>query len=259
MKPIDDYIGAFPVERGQAISQFSAAGGVCPYCGGSGILVNAKGEAEPCACYLERLQREQQGGRLLAPALREMTLDNFSLSYYPPYRKTASGISYRELAINAKEGAALFIRNIGRTPGLFFTGEVGCGKTHLAAACANALLQQQVDALFLVVPDFLDDLRASYGKDGEFSEAALMRRARSAAVLILDDLGAHNFSEWTQNKLYSLVNHRVINCLPMVVTSNLSLGELEPVIGSRTTSRLAAACRVYPLLVERDIRLAKNL
>ena len=82
----------------------------------------------------------------------------------------------------------MFIRNIGRTPGLFFTGEVGCGKTHLAAACANALLQQQVDALFLVVPDFLDDLRASYGKDGEFSEAALMRRARSAAVLILDEM-----------------------------------------------------------------------
>jgi len=240
----------------------TAEEGRCPFCGGSGIVPNEKGEAAPCVCFLQQMRRRRIAKANLAPMLLEKTFANFDLRYYPGYRKAANGTSYEKLASDSREKGLRFVAAMveGKTQakGLFFTGPVGSGKTHLAAACANELMERCIDVLFLVVPDFLDDIRASYGTQGEGSEAAMIRRAKSATVLVLDDLGAHNFSQWTQDKLFSLVNYRLNQQMPIVVTSNLTLNQLEEVVGQRTTSRLVEACTVCRLEVEQDIRLIKN-
>ena len=258
MEPMSDFLHIENLRTGKQVVDND----ICPLCGGSGIVANEKGEASPCVCYLAQVRSRRLVRANLSPLLQQKTFANFDLRYYPEYRKTPKGISYRKLAEEAVQGGqqlvAAFVEGRRHGKGLMFTGPVGCGKTHLAAACANELLTRQIDVLFLVVPDFLDDLRASYGSQGEFSEAALMRRAKSVPVLILDDLGAHNFSQWTQNKLFSLLNHRVNQQLPCIVTSNLGLGQLEEMIGQRTTSRLVEACNFRCLEVERDIRLSKS-
>ncbi len=238
------------------------ADGLCPYCGGSGIVPNERGEAVPCVCFLQQMRKRRIARSHLAPLLLEKTFANFDLRYYPGYRKTAGGASFERLAAESREQGMRFVAAMvegkRRMKGLFFTGPVGSGKTHLAAACANELIERCIDVLFLVVPDFLDEIRASYGTLGEGSEAAMIRRAKTAAVLVLDDLGAHNFSQWTQDKLFSLVNYRINQQLPVIVTSNLTLNQLEEVVGQRTTSRLVEACTVCRLEVEQDIRLVKN-
>ena len=92
---------------------------------------------------------------------------------------------------------------------------------------------------------------------GEFTEMELMNSAKNAGVLILDDLGAHNFSEWTRNKLFSLINYRINNDLPMVITTNLHLVELQNILGERIISRIISVCKPCLLPVKRDIRLTK--
>jgi DNA replication protein DnaC len=54
-------------------------------------------------------------------------------------------------------------------------------------------------------------------------------------MLVMDDLGAHSTSPWAQEKLYQIINYRYNAQLPMVVTTNLSLDELE-----RTEPRIAS-------------------
>jgi len=117
------------------------------------------------------------------------------------------------------------------------------------------LLERGHQALFLVVPDFLDEIRYSF--DGKNSESELIDTARSARVLILDDLGAHNYTAWTQNKLYTLLNYRLYNQLPTVINTNLELEELETFLGERTLSRIYQLCRIYRLVVAKDIRRLK--
>ena len=138
-------------------------------------------------------------------------------------------------------------------------GQIGSGKTHLAAAIANELLAAGQHILFLVVPDFLDELRNSYHSSGEFNEIEIMEQAKNIPVLILDDLGNHNFTEWTQNKLFSLINYRLNQQLPSIITTNLDIPSLAEVLGQRVVSRIIASCEVCLLPVPKDIRLLKNL
>ena len=113
--------------------------------------------------------------------------------------------------------------------------------------------------LFIVVPDLLDEIRASYSGDSDISEIQVLRQARNMPVLILDDLGAHNYTEWTRNKIYSIINNRLNNNLATVINSNLHLGDIERFLGERTTSRIIELCDSHGLFAPKDIRHIKNL
>lgn len=128
---------------------------------------------------------------------------------------------------------------------LTFTGPSGSGKTHLAAAIGNRRIEFGQPALFTVVPDLLDHLRAGYDtSDEELRYASLFDQVRSAPLLILDDLDATAPTDWAREKLYQLVNGRFVEQLPTVFTA-ASLAGLD----DRLRTRLAddRAARVYAL------------
>ncbi len=110
---------------------------------------------------------------------------------------------------------------------LLFTGDHGSGKTHLAAAIANYRFGQGYPALFINVPDLLDHLRATYSPTSLVSYDKRFQELRSAPLLVLDDLGTQSTTDWAKEKLYQLFDHRYSARLPTVITSSLTLPELE--------------------------------
>ncbi len=118
---------------------------------------------------------------------------------------------------------------------LLFTGTYGCGKTHLAVAIAHEVLRQGQSALFIVVPDLLDHLRATFGPNSETSFDERFETVRQTPLLILDDLGSQSATPWAKEKLFQLLNHRYVTQLPTVITTNLRLSEIEPRLRSRLT------------------------
>ena len=127
---------------------------------------------------------------------------------------------------------------------LLLQGGFGSGKTHLAAAIANSVVDMGVPTLFLTVPDLLDTLRFSYdSEDTTFEER--FEEVRNAPLLVLDDFGTQNATAWAQEKLFQIVNYRYINKLPLVVTTNLELDEIEARIRSRLADpELVSAVRI---------------
>ncbi|MDD2233634.1 MAG: ATP-binding protein [Desulfitobacteriaceae bacterium] len=224
---------------------------LCPMCQDRGLVLE-NDTAYPCTCMQQKKLENQFRSARISKALLTCRLEKFDLNYY--ISSNEANLSSAKRALDASK---LFINNYLKQPyglGLLFTGPVGSGKTFLAASIANELMLNDRQVLFLVVPDLLDELRAAYKSD--INEFDLLDTARTVPVLILDDLGAHNYTDWTRNRLYSIINYRMNELLPTIITTNLSLDEMEDYLGSRTTSRLVQMSRIFRLNTE-DIRLRK--
>lgn len=157
-------------------------------------------------------------------AYADKTFENFEVHLKLPPLETASlDVAYKAaLAFAEKPDGWLLLE-----------GTYGCGKTHLAAAVGNERLKQGDLVLFITVPDLLDHLRSAYGPTSELGYDETFDRIRNAPLLILDDLGVENPSPWAQEKLFQLFNHRYIERLPTVITTNADLDTLDERIRSR--------------------------
>ena len=186
------------------------------------------GKLDICICrrgQVAKKVRERLFSLSHLDELRDLTFESF----LPRGRK---GLG--ELQANSLEWAFNRARQYaGKLEGwLLLQGGYGCGKTHLAAAIANSAVGMGVPTLFLTVPDLLDTLRFSFdSEDTNFEQR--FDEIRNAGLLILDDFGTQNATAWAQEKLFQIVNYRYINHLPLVVTTNLDMDDIEARIRSR--------------------------
>ena len=116
---------------------------------------------------------------------------------------------------------------------LVFMGGYASGKTHLAAAIANYRARLGDPPLFVMVPDLLDHLRATFSPNSSVAFDRRFDEIRTAPLLLLDDLGTQSMTPWVREKLYQLFNYRYNAELPTVITTSDSLDEMDPRIRSR--------------------------
>lgn len=116
---------------------------------------------------------------------------------------------------------------------LLLTGSFGTGKTHLAAAITHQAVQSGINSLFLTVPDLLDWLRNSFNSSEDTSFEERFEELRNIRLLVLDDLGTENATPWVREKIFQIINHRYLNRLPTVITTNLDMQRIEERISSR--------------------------
>ena len=207
----------------------------CPRCHGKGFIIKGgnpddptSGTMVPCDCRIRKFGDSGKKARISNANLggyEQMTFDSFSVEGRGALREEQiTNLTY------ARDCAKAFAEN--PSGWLFFTGRYGTGKTHLAAAIANRVLETGTDVIFQPVPDLLDQLRMSYGNTGESFEERF-DRIRSVPLLILDDLGAQSATAWAEEKLYQIINYRYVNKLPTVVTSNVNPRDIDGRIASR--------------------------
>lgn len=237
----------------------------CPICHDMEVIESTKGW-ELCSCVRKRQQEYRFAGAKIPPKMREQTLANFSLSYYSPTEMVDDRDSQYRKAEKALKGAEEFIENILQnrpTKGLYLFGGAGVGKTHLVSGIANQLMQSEITPLYLMVADLLDEIRKGYESvEADTSAVALMEQAKETPVLILDDIGAERATEWSIEKLFQIINHRYLNQLPTVMTSNYDLDDLANhmgtgATGTRICSRIVEMCRIFRLDSD-DIRRQKR-
>jgi DNA replication protein DnaC len=137
---------------------------------------------------------------------------------------------------------------------LVFLGGHGCGKTHLAAAIANARLDRGSQVLFMTVSDLLDHLRATFAPTSTMLYDQLFSRLREAELLVLDDLGAVQSSPWAGGKLFQLLDYRYTYRLPTIITADQ---QVLQTVDERIRSRLMDKSVVTQVTFDgiRDYRL----
>lgn len=142
------------------------------------------------------------------------------------------------------------VSNPDSAKSLLLAGPTGTGKTHIAFAALRLSAESCRPAFWRAgsTAALLGDLRPSANRDSE----ALMAKYCNSALLFLDDLGAGKTSEWTEEMLYRVIDHRYNNLLPCIFATNHAPNELATALGDRTASRLAEMCQI--LVIDGDDR-----
>jgi DNA replication protein DnaC len=186
------------------------------------------GRLVPCTCRLAELaERRVSALRSISDleTLSRMTFETFIPEGHglPPDKQANLRWAYEEA------------RSFAENPQgwLVLKGGYGSGKTHLAAAIANACVERGQPVLFITVPDLLDHLRSAFAPTSVADYDTRFEEVRTAPVLILDDLGTESSSTWAQEKLFQIFNYRYNARLPTVATTNHDLEEITLRLRSR--------------------------
>jgi DNA replication protein DnaC len=239
MNQVDEIIKKYtfppPADAEPAASPPPEEKWLCPVCGGTGYLRQDVPIGHPnfgklAECDCRKTEREAKRLTALRSISNLGTMSRFTFDRFVPDGYGLTEDRRRNLHL-AYESAVSFAE--APKGWLIFLGGYGCGKTHLAAAIANQVIKQGQTALFVVVPDLLDHLRATYSPHSTVTYDQRFEEIRAASLLILDDLGAHSSTPWAQEKLFQLFNYRYNAQLPTVVTSNHELEDIDVRIRSR--------------------------
>jgi DNA replication protein DnaC len=216
---------------------------ICPLCNGTGWKPIQDGGVERvtrCDCWRDGITR-----RLIAEARIPRRYAHCALTDFVTYDNETLEEALRRSRKMAEEFPAA-------TRGLFFLGDPGVGKTHLAVAVLKqVILTRGARGLFYDTRDLLKIIRGTYNADVKTTELAVLRPVMEADLLVLDDLGAEKTSEWVEETLNLIVSVRYNERRATIFTSNYpdvppdtshDVISLHDRIGFRMRSRLHEMC-----------------
>lgn len=206
-----------------------------------------------CRCVRDAIVKHSYYSSGLGKALEEQTFDTFDMRYYSG--TTDSGIPVKD----AMGYVVTYCRNYARcfAPGdesLLMIGGAGRGKTHLASAVGKVVIEKGYSVVYESASNIVNSFESErFARSNDVDT----QRYFVCDLLIIDDLGTEFLTQYSISVIFNLINHRIINKLSTIITTNLSLKEIETNYKERIYSRL---CGDYTILgfCGKDIRRLKK-
>lgn len=224
---------------------------ICDHCGGSGYV-----GATMCECLKELCRQEQKKELTFLNVGRE-TFDQFRLDYYPDKTDSRLGVNIRSVMEKTFQTCRKYAYTFTEKSGnLLFSGDTGLGKTFLSACIARAVADRGYSVVYESAGHLFSNLeRAKFSGDEQAREE--IRKYSICDLLIVDDLGTEMPGQFVTSALYSLVNDRLLDGRPMIISTNLNTEDLAKRYSPQIASRLRGSFTRVAFLGE-DIRVKKN-
>lgn len=176
---------------------------------------------------VERRNNKQLTSRLAKSRLdATKTLETFNFSFNPSIHAAL----IRELSS---------CEFMDKKQNVFFLGQSGCGKSHLAQALGHQACRREKDVLSYCTYQLFEWIYAGRG-DGTHKKR--LAQVIKIPLIILDDFGLQPLNEAQQNDLYQLITERYEKS-SMIITSNRDISEWSSVfdnslLGTAAVDRL---------------------
>ncbi|HFH6734891.1 TPA: ATP-binding protein [Streptococcus agalactiae] len=124
--------------------------------------------------------------------------------------------------------------------GLILTGNVGCGKTYLASAIANALLEKEISVKMTNFSVILNDMT-----NFEIDKSKYIDNLNHKKLLIIDDFGMERDTDFAAEHIFNIIDSRYRSGKPLIITTNLNISALtnpETIKDKRIYSRILEIC-----------------
>ena len=224
---------------------------ICPTCSGTGYVGSTM-----CGCLKELCRQEQKKELTFLSAGRE-SFDQFRLDYYSDKTDPRLGFSPRSVMERTFQNCRRYAMGFSMKAGnLLFSGNTGLGKTFLSACIARSVADQGFSVVYESAGHLFQTLeKARFEASDDNRRAAA--KYNDCDLLIVDDLGTELPGQFVTAALYSLINDRLLENRPTIISTNLSEDDLARRYNPQIASRLRGSYRRMAFVGE-DIRLLKN-
>ena len=178
----------------------------------------------PCRCEQERvdvekakrerIERMERIARMKASGLQDRALRDYNF---------ANDLGYNPEIAKAHAYVEHFAEMEASSTGLLLWGDVGTGKSFFAGCIANALIERGIPVLMTNFARILNTLTGMYAEDRN----RFIDSFENYRLLVLDDLGMERGTEFALEQVFNVIDSRYRSKKPMIVTTNLTLGELK--------------------------------
>lgn len=222
----------------------------CTKCRDTGFLGNTK-----CSCFKQKVIDVYYAGSELRGMLTTHNFDNFKLDFYPSRKSELESESPKKNIEKILSKSMKFLKNFDTTDeNLLFYGSSGTGKTFLSHCITKELLDKGFFVVYRTAEQLIKAL-----KDIRFNgDTSLEELLINCDLLIIDDLGTEQISDFTKTEMFNLLNTKLLKQKKMIVSTNLTLENLLNTYTERITSRLIGNFTLCKFFGD-DIRIKKNL
>jgi DNA replication protein DnaC len=198
-----------------------------------------------CSCVEQERSDRLMKSSEITDEFKKMGFRNFKVNGKP------------QVIVDAYECALEYFKEFSsirkkRQNSIALLGQPGAGKTHLLTAVANNLITKlKVPVLYFPFVEGMTDLKDDFEKLEQ-----KLDRMKKVDVLFIDDLfkpvkGEPRATEWSVEQMYAVINHRYLNHMPILLSSELTIDELVD-IDEALATRLYQMCQDYLVLIKGD-------
>ena len=190
-----------------------------------------------CDCMKDMLKKEAYDRLNDFSPLDVSSFENFSLDYYSDSSRNGEQSPKKRMSciLNFCKGYAANFKKDSSS--LLMTGSTGLGKTHLSLAIANEVINRGFGVIYSSTQNMISNMEK--GKFKSFFDCNPSEKYYSECdLLIIDDLGTEYSTSFSSAVIYSVINSRIMRRRPTIISTNLSMRELEKYYNQRMVSRI---------------------
>lgn len=206
----------------------------CEKCSDTGYI-----DGKMCSCMKTLLRKTAYEQLNQISPLSLCSFDSFSLDYYP---KTSADGSNR-IPYNYMGAVLKFCKRYAsefsqESHSLIFQGGSGLGKTHLSLSIAQSVIERGYGVIYVSAPAILSKIEEERFKNNYEEKGMSERLLTECDLLILDDLGTEFQTKYTTSTIYNIINTRLSASHPTIISTNLTLEEIQKLYTYRMVSRI---------------------